>query len=530
LVVPMRSSAFILLSQLPVAYSYRTATDQTDVLEADADDEWGFRCPHGLVANATAQTCTYHGEMFEDPDAGMTMAWAGGSSHPLIFKPWGGLENAEMELIAELQFMLTQPEFVRENVEFQRHHGSTGVAADLEGLVETLEAHSENLAAVEFVAEHAVEHLVIEGLAFGLTTLAEAAVHGGIGFAAVALEGTALGIEIVGSVLASPLVVGISAVHTAFQLREHFHSKDERSRSFAVGLVSKADCISSKITLTREGLLDDQNQLTDYNFFVPEFSEVCGKASEPRLIEQMVKTNAAMLDLFNEFKGIGKCVFPEGPRAWSKSNCVHAMYENLRSHEGESGILYSALALAAAYGQETDEIMSKPMYSQWFEQYFSISMPHARDVRDDLVRVRDNSMATVQDKATTCITVVGLHRAFERVFVRLKTALMLYMHTFARHKVHFSTRTIQYPCRRVFREFEDRAEGLCKDGTDMPLQVPDSDWLEGHAHHLSNTMLAHVGSCLEDSHPELATSLSLSSSGPEEGENEHEEHERADEE
>lgn len=529
----MRSSAFILLSLLPVGDSYRTSVEHSDVLDADADNEWGFRCPHGLDANVTAQTCIYRGEMFEDPDAGMTVAWAGGSDHPLVFRPWGGLENAEMELIAELRFMLTQPEFVRHMVGMamiHHGHGSAGVSADIEGFVETLEAHSENLAAIEFVAEHAVEHLVIEGLAIGLTTLAEAAMHGGIGLAAAAFEGTAIGLEIVGSILAHPVVLAASAVHTAFQLREHFRSKDERSRSFAVGLVSKADCIASKITLSREGLMDDQNQLLDYNFFVPEFAQVCGKAAEPQLVEQMVKTNAAMIELFNEFKGIGKCVFPEGPRAWSKSNCVHAIYENLRSHEGESGILYSAFALAAAYGQETDEILSKPIYSEWFEQYFNISMPHARDVQDDLVRVRDNSLSTVQDKATTCISVVGLHRAFERVFVRLKTALKLYMHTFARHKVHFSTRTIQYPCRRVFREFEDRAQGLCKDGTDLPLVVPDNEWLEEHAQHLSNTMLSHVGSCIEDTHPELAFSLSLSSSGPEEGENEQEEHERADEE
>jgi len=526
----MRSSAFILLSLLPVGDSYRTSVDEADVLEADADDEWAFRCPHGLEANVTARTCIYRGEMFEDPDAGMTEAWAGGSDHPLIFKSWGGLENAEAELIAELQFMLTQPAFVSHFVgqAMAHHHATSGVTADLEGFVETLEEHSENLAAVEFIAHHAVQHLVIESLAVGLTTLAEAAMHGGIGLAAHALEGTAVGLEVLGTFLANPVILGYTAVHTALQLREHFRSKDERSRSFAVGLVSKADCIASKITLHRGSLVDDQDHLRDQNFFVPEFRQVCGHSSELQLVEQMVKTNAAMIELFNEFKGIGKCIFPEGPRAWSKSNCVHAIYENLRSHDGESGILYSSFALAAAYGQETDEILSKPIYSEWFERYFNISMPHSRDVQEDLVRARDAS--NVQRRATTCISVVGLHRAFERVFVRLKTALKLYMHTFARSKVHFSTRTIQYPCRRVFREFEDRVEGLCKDGSDMPLRVPDNEWLEEHAQHLSSTMLSNVGSCIEDTHPELALSLSLSSSGPEEGENEQEEHEHAHEE
>ena len=71
-------------------------------------------------------------------------------------------------------------------------------------------------------------------------------------------------------------------------------------------------------------------------------------ASAPQLVEQIVKINAAMIELFNELKGIGKCVFPGGPHVWSKSNCIHAIYDDVGSHEGEIGILYLALALAAA--------------------------------------------------------------------------------------------------------------------------------------------------------------------------------------
>jgi hypothetical protein len=296
-----------------------------------------------------------------------------------------------------------------------------------------------------------------------------------------------------------------------------------------VGLVSKSDCIASKVTLHHEGLLDEQNDLRDSDFFVPEFEAVCGKATEIQLAEQMVKTNAAMLDLFHEFKGVGKCLFPEGPRAWSKSNCVHAIYEPLRSYEGEAGVLYSSFALAAAYGQETDEILTKPIYSAWFERYFNISVPHARDVRDDLIRLRNNASSTAEEKATICVAVVGTHRAFERVFVRLKTALQIFMHTFARSNLHVSMRATQYPCRRVFRSFEDRDQGLCKDGTDLPLVVPDTEWLEEHALHLTDTMLYNVGECLEDTHPELASLLTLSSSGPEDGENEEEESHSSDE-
>jgi len=269
--------------------------------------------------------------------------------------------------------------------------------------------------------------------------------------------------------------------------------------------------------------LDEENHIRDQGFFIPEFTAVCGMELQDELADQMIKTNTALRGLFNEFKGIGKCVYPEGPRSWSKSNCVHSIYEPLREYEGESGILYSAFAMAAAYGQESDELMIKPVYSEWFERYFNISMPHAKDAQTELQRIANNPLATLQEKLTTCVSIVGLHRAFERLFVRLKTALKVYMHTFARARLHVSTRTYQHPCRRVFREFEDRELGLCKDGTDLPLMVPDTLWLQNHAEYMSETMLNNVGECLEDSHPELIFTLSLSTSGPEDGENEEEE-------
>jgi len=496
----------------------------------NSNTKWGSLCPPGLEANATADTCSYVGELFDDPDRGMTQAWAGGSKHPLVFTPWGGLEDPEGDLIRELQFMVTQPEFVHQMVGSLRHlpHHHT-IASNIEGLVTSLEADAHNLAAAEFVAEHAVEHLVLEGLVFGLSTIAEAAAHGGLGVAAFALEGSVVGLEIVGSVLASPVFLGYSAVHTAYQLRRHFHHKDERSREFSVALVAKSDCIVSKIQLHHESIFTIENgHGVDPNFFRSEFEDVCGIEIEVQLAEQMVRTNHAMVNLFNGFKGVGKCLFPEGSRRWSKSNCVAAIYEPLREEEGEPGLLYSAFSLAAAYAQESDEILSKPVYANWFEQYFNISMPPSQSVLEDLIRVRDGG-ESMQERATTCISIIGMHRAFERVFIRLKTALDVYMHTFAREKRHWSMRTTQHPCRRIFRKMKDREQGLCKEGLDLPLVSPDSQWLSEHAEHLSSTSLDDVGSCLEDTHPEIA--LSIFSSGPEEGEEEEEEdEEEADEE
>lgn len=520
----MRSSAFLVFALASLGDGARINFHSQAGVDSSKDDvtKWGRLCPPGLEANATANTCSYVGEMFDDPDKGLIVAWAGGSKHPLVFTPWGGLEDAEGELVQELQFMVTQPEFVHHMVASMRHlpqHHS--VLSNIHGLVGSLEEDAENLAAVEFVAEHAVEHLVLEGLVFGLNAIAQAAAHGGLGVAAFALEGSVVGLEVVGSILASPVVLGASAVHTAYQLRRHFATKDARSREFSVALVAKADCIISKVELHHESIFTIENgHGVDPTFFRQEFEDVCGTDIEVQLADQMVKTNLAMVNLFNEFKGVGKCLFPEGPRSWSKSNCVAAIYEPLREEDGEPGILYSAFALAAAYAKESDEVLRKPVYAQWFEQYFNISMPHSESVIEDLIRVRDGG-ESIQERATICISIMGMHRAFERVFIRLKTALDVYMHTFARERVHWSTRTTQHPCRRIFRKMEDRQLGLCKEGLDLPLVSPDSEWLMEHAEHLSSTSLDDVGSCIEDSHPDLA--LSIFNSGPEEGENEEEE-------
>lgn len=477
--------------------------------------------------------------MFNDPDAGKAEAWERGSPHPLVFTRFGGLSNAEGELLQELRFCITQSEFIHHTVASMHHlpqhhtlHGDVEdqtLLGDLEGVVESLEENAENLEAIEWVAEHAVEHLVLEGLEYGLVTLSEAAAHTGLIVAAEALGEHGLlvtGLEVVGGVLTSEIIIGLTLARTAYNLNHHWLTKDARSREFTVALVAKADCIVSKVSLHHESVFTVENgHGVDPTFFVPEFEQVCGKDVEVQLAEQMVKTNTAMINLFSEFKGMGKCLFPEGPRSWSKSNCVDAIYERLRQHEGEPGVLYSSLGIAAAYAQESDEILSKPAYSQWFERYFNISLPPSRSVRDDLIRVRDGGHS-MQDRATTCVAIVGTHRAFERLFIRLRTALEIYMHTFARERLHWSTRTTQHPCRRIFRKLEDRELGLCKEAQDIPLMSQDSEWLIAHAQHLSTSSLDDVGSCIEDSHPELA--LSLYSTGPEEGENEEEEQERHD--
>lgn len=521
----MRSSTCVLLSLFPIGHRVASAARLSGELEHEGEVQ-RFHCPPGLETNATSETCIYRGKLFEDPDEGSSEEWAGGSSHPLVFTRWGGLESTQGELLKELQFMLTQPDFVRQNVHTTMvHHGHHH--SGLHNIVEELEHDEENLEGVIFVAETVgeVKELVISGLAHGVGALGSLAAHSGLAVTAGVFEHAAVGLEFVAEVLANPIVIGLEAAHTIYKIHHHYKTKDEHSRSFAVGLVAKSDCISGKVGFHRDELLDDQGQLVDENFFIPAFTEVCGKEAESRLLDQMIKTNAAMVALFNEFKGIGKCVFPEGRRAWSKSNCVHAIYDNLRKKDGEPGILFSSLSIAAAYGQETDEILSQPIYSEWFEKHFGITLPDARDAEEDLLRVRNNA---IHEKATTCISILGLHRAFERVFVRLKTALELFMHTFARDELHFSTRTIQHPCRRVFREFEDRDLGLCKDGSDLPLMVPDTEWLSKHVHHLSNT--TDVGVCLEDTHPELHLSLALESEGPEEGENAEEEAEHEGEE
>merc|ERR1719277_2754411 len=63
-----------------------------------------------------------------------------------------------------------------------------------------------------------------------------------------------------------------------------------------------------------------------------------------------------------------------------------------------------------------------------------------------------------------CMSVLALHRAFEKMFERISTGITVWMQTFSRDQRHLDIRlaTYAYPCRRVFYKLADADKGMCK--------------------------------------------------------------------
>lgn len=518
---------FVFTSCILHTGAYRKKTGHNNLHKINEDDTasdrigpFGRLCPVELVTNETQETCIYRGEMLDDPDQTMTSSWAGGSRHPLVFTAWGGLQNIQSDLMHELHFMMSERAFVRSlthMVAMNRSHAEMihhGAHRSFEFLAASIERDAENLEPVEFAATQTVHHVVEsaldEALHAGLVAVGNAGVGG------IAIQG-AIGLLNI----AGPVLLGVETYHLAHHLRHHLVTKDQHAREFAMALVAKSDCIRSKVTLTHEQVFDANDHIFP-KFFIPEFDEVCGIDVGMALGSQMIKTNEAMLAVFQRLKGIGKCLFPEGSRAWSKSNCVAAIDDNLHSHEGQPGLLASSLALAAAYSHESDQVLSEKKYADWFETYFNVSSPmfSSNNIRSDLIRLKARG-APVEERAQSCLSIVGLHRAFERTFVRLKTALNVYMHSFVRDALHWSFRTSNHPCRRVVKAFGDRTVGLCMSGEDKPAVLSDSAWVQDHIEHVTEMPIDEVGECVEDANPGLH--LSIFNEGQMEGD-EHEEH------
>lgn len=448
---------------------------------------WGRSCPPGL--ESSNETCVWRHGLLHDPDAAHASTWVRGSDHPLVFEEWGGLDDPDGELLKEVQFIATHPDFINHIC----HHLNESHHAQIGKIVHRLEENSENLEAVEFLAHHVAEELVLEGLALGFEVLGEAAAHAGFGVAAAGLEGTLAGVEVVTTVLGSPIVIGLTALHSAYMLRKHYHHKDTRARQFSIALVSKSDCIINKAQRHGGETFD----------FIPDFNEVCGAGVAATLQETMLSTNRAFVGLFQEFKGVGKCLFPEGQRAWSKSNCANAIYEPLREHEGQSGILYTAISLAVAYGRETDQILAQPFYSQWSHKYLGMDLPASKTLANQLHALKDASVH-VNDRASTCSMIVAVQHGFGRVFLRMRTALNVYMRSFAREELHFSTRTTQHPCRRVFHKIDAVVapeDGVCQEGHTGDVQ--DTEWIAHRVDVLTGDLKSDASACFEDSHPEV---------------------------
>jgi len=233
--------------------------------------------------------------------------------------------------------------------------------------------------------------------------------------------------------------------------------------------VLKSDCTEKTIRITREDALKR-------DFLRPEFAEVCGQNHSAMLAKQVQRANFEMVKMMGAFEEVGRCLWPHGKRAWSKANCVEAIYEPLRAKKGKAGMLFGAIATAASYARTVDSILSKPAYGNEFTERFGVDMP--ANASTEMQLLANLTKADVVDRVVGCMSILAAHRAFERLFQRLALGIKVWMQTYARGLNHRDMRTLTYShvCRRVFRKVEF-IDHVMVGGTDI---CKDEQFIVGH--------------------------------------------------
>lgn len=154
------------------------------------------------------------------------------------------------------------------------------------------------------------------------------------------------------------------------------------------------------------------------------------------------------------------------------------MYFKLLQSDGQSGILYSALAFMAYYGFRLDELTAQPFFEEWYEREFGIKkqtdIVSGKKVKVEvslLPRLIEAKDMEIGKRWAPCMQTLATHRAFERTFQRFNEAIQVWMRSFARDLVSLSVRTSWWPCQKIFYKIWDESQdGFCK----------HFDWKQGH--------------------------------------------------
>jgi hypothetical protein len=413
------------------------------------DAWWGSNyCPEGLVSNGSADSlvCFYTGtipgddvnwlfnpesEKCEDVFEGRV------SKFPLIFHgvSHAGSFNTQAQFMDELGQAMQDSELLHDIAlelgELEMKKNKT-FATYVKDVLHHAHELGDNFKPVEFLVVHAGLHAVLEVGVHTLEVAAHAAIHGAAELAMV--------IPIVGYVLVAPMLM--YDIYTAYH---HYKAKTHHAKDFAARLVLKSDCMEERIKITRQ-------DAAKKGFLRPEFGDVCGQKDATRLAKQVQRANFEMVKMMGAFEEVGRCLWPHGERAWSKANCVAAIYEPLREANGKIGILFGAVAAAASYARTVDDILSKPAYGDEFGERFGVDVPENASTQMELLA--NLTREDLVHRVVGCMQILAVHRAFERLFQRLTLGIKVWMQTYARELKHRDMRTLTYSniCKRVFHK------------------------------------------------------------------------------
>jgi hypothetical protein len=383
-----------------------------------------------------------------------------GSEAPILFEPDGGQMLIETQFIAEMAMAFSDDGLqkfladVLADEELKRNATFRAMYKQRCEMDSGYEGLQNNFAPGFFLLEEALETWQFKGLASAFNGMEYYAVHG-----AKFSSQTLLAILSTTSQVAASFIFekflhyyvpmfefGLSVLAYRNTLKDQTH----RAKDFTAHLAMKSSCMiqTLKVEILKESTVSHINGYE--GILSRDIQDVCSKGMELELENQIQRTTQAKVAVFDQLVSIGKCLYPHGDRAWSKTDCVSAIYFDLLQHGNKSGVLYEALSFMAYYGFAVDELLEEPFYRRLYKDEFGIES-NATEVSmlAMLNKVKQESYA---ERWSVCVAVMAKHRAFEQTFIRIRAGLKIWMQTFARATRFLHMRSSWWPCQKVFKK------------------------------------------------------------------------------
>jgi len=412
-------------------------------------------CPEGLTkTKENKNQCFYHQDQVENRT---------GEESSIVFDK-GSIDVEKMfekELIMAVEDNTTT-DFAKsvfvELKEVDHHmHADHSAVATLKHMKHKVHEATEGLQALEFIAHHSLEHVMLHVVGHGLAHASH-----GVGALGVA----ALGMEAISNLLSSPVIIGMQVLlawvkHSRAQILNHL-----KVANYAVALIHKSTCSTIQLNLASRALT--------VKSLKPHVSEVCPPNAQKVLLEQIVKTNNELLKMFSGITKIGQCLWPGGKEAPSKTRCLKSVMEVLHHSGDHMGILFSSVTMAAMYASVLDGVIDLGGESLrgWMKLIWNVFSQENGLAQESLKR-KSIAQETSEIKAISCAQLKAVQVAFEQVFANLRIGLRVWMQTYSRDTMVTAATTSWYPCQKAVNKLG--ANNFCK-SSDFPRnRMPGQD-------------------------------------------------------
>jgi len=307
----------------------------------------------------------------------------------------------------------------------------------------------EGMPAVHFIAEHGLEHVVIDLIVHAL----HAAFHGAAWVGAL---------EVLGHALACPMVLGLQGLMVWVQVQHNFMKAWYSTSKIAVAMTQKFDCLSERLTFRTSDFFSSSGS-TKPNLFNADVQKICPAVGQKELAQALLDANVALRSFFGTVGSVGRCLYPIGSGSAAKIKCIESIVPQLKISHGKMGLLYSGIALAIIHGKQVDDLLTNDKYGHHIQNIYAVyDVKKPQNIVPKLAAMSELSEGM---QSLNCVSLIATQRAYAEAFVKLEQALQVWMRSYARDSWIANVQTTWYPCARIMNKLSDTKSGMCSTST-----------------------------------------------------------------